>query len=285
MSDGFVYTEYGRYFEQEEEKKKASDKKFKVLKILVLILSAVLIINVVLYAIVFPCFSPANVVFTGLTNISASDILKNSGMDLTTPWVSFDKKELESRLASNPALDSETLKIEKKFPDQVLVYVNERVPVVLSLMNIDNRTRTVQIDKNGVVFSTTNIGNIGQIPLVTGLELEKVSEGFHISATYKPLLDRIAAIAEVNPVYLSALSEIHVKPLASGNYELIVYPIHSRVRVIADRSLSEETLRSMLLVLDFIDSVDSDITEIDMRYGSMSYKKAGKTNNQEVHRE
>ena len=69
MSDGFVYTEYGRYFEQEEEKRKASDKKFKILKILVIILSVVLILNVVFYAVVFPCFSPAHVVIKGLENI------------------------------------------------------------------------------------------------------------------------------------------------------------------------------------------------------------------------
>ena len=282
MSDGFVYTEYGRYFEQEEEKKKAADKKFKILKILVIVLAAFLVINVILYAVVFPCFSPAHVVFSGLNNISATDVLKKSGMDLTSTWISFDKKEFESRLASNPALDAETLKVEKKFPDQVLVHVSERVPVILSLMNIDGRTRTVQIDKSGVVFSTADIGNTGQIPLVTGLELEKVSEGFHIASRYKPLLDRISAIAEINPVYFSALSEIHVQPLASGNYELVVYPIHSRVRVVTDRSLSEETLRYMLVVLDFIDSVDSDVAEVDMRYGSISYKKAEKNDNQEV---
>ena len=88
MSDGFVYTEYGRYFEQEEEKRKAADKKFKILKILVLILSVVLILNVVLYAVVFPCFSPAHVVITGLENISENDVLKKSGMDLSVIDVS-----------------------------------------------------------------------------------------------------------------------------------------------------------------------------------------------------
>ncbi|MCR4939132.1 MAG: FtsQ-type POTRA domain-containing protein [Treponemataceae bacterium] len=285
MSDGFVYTEYGRYFEQEEKKQKAADKKFKVLKILVLALSAFLIVNVVLYAVVFPCFSPAHVVFSGLEKLEANDVLKQSGMDLAVPWMSFDKKEFEARLASNPALDSESIKVEKKFPDQVLVQVSERIPVIVSLMNIDGRTRTVQIDKNGVVFSSAGAYGLGQVPLITGLELERVSEGFHISSEYKALLDRVATISASNPVYFSALSEIHVQPLASGGYELIMYPIHSRVRVITDHSLSEETLRYMLVVLDIVDSFDPDVTEIDMRYGSISYKKAGRNSNPEDIRE
>ena len=285
MSDGFVYTEYGRYFEEEERRMKSVDKKFKVLKILVLALSAFLILDVVLYAVVFPCFSPAHVVFSGLNNVSANDVLRDSGMDLTTSWISFDKNEFAARLASNPALDADSLMVEKKFPDQVLVHVSERMPVVLSLMNLDGRTRTVQIDKNGVVFSSAGFRNSTAVPLVTGLELEKVTEGFHIASTYKPLLDQITSLAESNAVFFSALSEIHVQPLASGSYELVMYPIHSRTKVITDRSLSEETLRYMLVVLDVIDSVDTDIEEVDMRYGSISYKKAGKRGSLEEIRE
>ena len=275
MSDGFVYTEYGRYFEQEEKRQKAVDKKFRVLKILVLALSAFLILDVVLYAVVFPCFSPAHIVFSGLKTLSEKEILRDCGMELSTSWLSFDKDEFASRLASNPALDADSIKVEKKFPDQVLVHASERMPVVLSLMNLDGRTRTVQIDKNGVVFSSAGFQNTEAVPLVTGLELEKVTEGFHIASAYKPLLDQITVLAENNPMYFSALSEIHVQPLASGSYELVMYPIHSRTRVITDRSLSEETLRYMLVLLDVIDSVDTGVEEVDMRYGSISYKRAG----------
>ena len=276
MSDGFIYTEYEQYFEEEEKKQKAADKKFRILKILVLALSAFLIVNIVLYAVVFPCFSPPRIVFSGLKNLSEDKILRESGMDFSSSWISFDKNEFEARLASNPALDADNLKVEKKFPDQVLVHVSERVPVVTSMMNLNGKTRTVQIDKNGVVFTSADMGILRQIPLVTGLELEKISEGFHIATKYRSLLEQISSIAAAYPVYLSALSEIHVRTLATGSYELVIYPIHSRVRVVTDHSLSEEALRYMLLVLDFIDSVDSDVTEIDMRYGSVSYRNAEK---------
>ena len=280
MSDGFVYTEYGRYFEQEEEKRKASDKKFKILKILVIILSVVLILNVVFYAVVFPCFSPAHVVIKGLENISDSEVLKRSGMDLSVPWASFDKKEFESRLVSNPLLDAESIKIEKKFPDQVLVHVSERVPVALSLVNVDGRTKVVQIDKNGVVI-TGSRGNTNHVPLLTGLELENVSEGFRISPKYKQLLDRIAYLSKTDPGYLSAISEIHAHSLSSGNYELIVYPINMSLHILADRSLSDDCWRKMLLLFDFMDSVDPDVTEVDTRFGSISYKKVAKIENEE----
>ena len=64
-----------------------------------------------------------------------------------------------------------------------------------------------------------------------------------------------------------------------------MYPIHSRTRVITDRSLSEETLRYMLVVLDVIDSVDTDVEEVDMRYGTISYKRADKRSGLEGTRE
>jgi len=276
MSDGFVYTEYGRYFEQEEEKKKASDKKFKILKILVLVLSLVLMLNVVLYAVVFPCFSPARVVFSGLEHISDSEILKKSGMDCSVTWASFDKKEFESRLASNPVLDAESIKVEKKFPDQILVHASERVPVAVSLMNIDGRTRAVQIDKNGVVFSNNNFAFSDQVPLITGLELDKVTEGFRISPTYRSLLERIVAIDEIEPDYFSEFSEIHVRQLSSGSYELVLYPIYKRIRVITDKSFGDESLRGMSIVINLMHSIESGVDEIDARYGVISYKKDGK---------
>lgn len=274
MSDGFAYTEYRTYFEEESQKQKTVDRKFRLLRILVVVLAAIIIVNVILYAVVFPCFSMPHVVFSGLKNISETDLLKQSGMDFSGTWLSFDKKEFESRLAGCAAIETESIKVEKKFPDQILVHVTERSPVAFSLMNIDGHTQSVQIDRNGVVFNPVRGAVSTSVPLITGLELENVSEGFHIAAGYRTLLRKISDIMESNPVYLSALSEIHVRTLASGNYELVLYPIHSHVRVVTDHSFSEETLKNMMLVLDVIDNIDSDIAEIDMRYGSISYIKA-----------
>jgi len=91
----------------------------------------------------------------------------------------------------------------------------------------------------------------------------------------RPLLDRLSVIADTCPKYLNALSEIHVVPSASGSYDLILYPVHVPVKVITDRNLDEESLQYMMVLLDVIKTMDSDIQEVDMRYGSVVYKTAG----------
>ena len=52
----------------------------------------------------------------------------------------------------------------------------------------------------------------------------------------------------------------------------MMYPLQSKVRFLTDRTLTEETLQYMMVVLDIIESVEPDVTEVDMRYGTISYK-------------
>ena len=52
----------------------------------------------------------------------------------------------------------------------------------------------------------------------------------------------------------------------------MLYPIQNHVRVLADRSLNEEALKRMLVILDVVKSIELNVSEIDLRYGSVSYR-------------
>ena len=41
-----------------------------------------------------------------------------------------------------------------------------------------------------------------------------------------------------------------------------------------DRTFDEKTLQYMMVILDVIDSVEPDVVEVDMRYGTISYEKS-----------
>ena len=87
-------------------------------------------------------------------------------------------------------------------------------------------------------------------------------------------MEQINDIWEINPAYFNALSEIRIIPTDFGSYELMLYPMQSQVRFLVDRTFDEITLQYMMVILDVIDSVEPDVVEVDMRYGTVSYKKA-----------
>ena len=88
----------------------------------------------------------------------------------------------------------------------------------------------------------------------------------------RPLMEQIAEIQSTNPEYFSVLSEIRVVSKEYGSYELELYPVHSRIKVLTDRTLSLEALQYMMVVLDVINSMQSDVSVVDLRYGSISYR-------------
>lgn len=268
MSDGYAFTNFSSYYAEET---KNTDRKTKLLKILVVVLTVVLATEALLYAVIFPCLSPVQVTVYGLENMTPEAVLEESGMNLSEGFLHFGAAEFKSRLESVSAIENVT--VQKKFPDQIIVEAKERVPVAFSLVSRGGKTVSVQIDKNGVVFTSAVKSAADSVPLLSGIDLDATSEGLGIPAMYRPLLAEISEIAEKKSPYFSALSEIHVQPTVSGSYELVLYPIHSHVRVLTDRSFNEQKLQYMMVVLDVLDSMDAGVNEVDMRYGTVSYTK------------
>ena len=61
-------------------------------------------------------------------------------------------------------------------------------------------------------------------------------------------------------------------PNEFGNYELALFPAQSKIKVLTDRALNEEALKYMMVVLDVVNQIGSEVSEVDLRYGSVSIK-------------
>ena len=87
-------------------------------------------------------------------------------------------------------------------------------------------------------------------------------------------MNDIAAMSSLPQNYFVGISEIQVIPKEYGGYELAVYPIHTKARVLTDRALNEDSLKYMMITLEVIKRIaPEDVFEIDIRYGEVSYKK------------
>ena len=272
MSD-VVFTDFEDFVTVSgSDKSEKKDKKVFLVKILVFVLAVLLFVELIISMVLVPCFSKPSITVSGLKSASQQEFTELLGSMKTSSWLRFDTQRAASLLSSVPYIDS--VDVSKVFPDRVIVSVKERVPVAKTVINNGGRYISVQIDKNGVLFTGNRQKSDTdyEIPLVSGLPVEKFREGMSIPANYPVLLDQIETVRSRSQKYFAAISEIQVVQKEYGNYELVLYPVHKHVRVLTDRSLNEEALKYMMVVLDVVDSIEPDVSEIDLRYGSVSYR-------------
>lgn len=253
-----------------EEKKDGKVVFFKVIAILFMIFLG---IEAVIYAFLVPCFGIPRVEYRGLETIS-SDLLEEKLEPMATDsWNKFNPSRAVALLSTVSGIES--VSVDKKFPDQVVISVRERVAVANSIVFENGRSKSVQIDENGVVF-TANSDALAQdtsIPLVTGIPSENLVEGMRLPSKYRVLMEQISQIRSLPQKYFAVISEIQIVPKEFGNYELALYPAFSKVRVLTDPQLNEDAIKCMMVVLDVVNSIEADVSEVDLRYGSVSYKK------------
>ena len=255
------------------QNKKTGDKKITLLKVIVLVLALLLLLEAVLYTLVIPCLAPAKVRLYGLTTISTKQVSSIIQPMNSKTWAQFNCQEACSLLSSVPGID--TVIIDKHFPDKVDIQIKERKPVAKTIVTIDNHLTPVQIDANGVLFPAITSDAIVDkaVPLVSGLPVDNVQGGMRIPEKYRSLMEQISDIQSLSQNYFAAISEIQVVPKEYGNYELVLYPVNSRIKVLTDRTLNEDALKYMMVVLDVVNSIEPDVSEVDLRYGSVSYRK------------
>lgn len=274
MSDLSLLAEFDSFEISDKYKAEKDAKFFKWIKILVGALAAVFLLELAVYKIVNPSLNVPKIVFTGNKNYTDADLEETISELCNQNFFAFDTDAAGSRLSALSGIES--VKIEKAFPDKIRISVTERESVAMIFLTEDERTVPIQIDKNGVLFSNINseIVEDGSVPIVSGIPVEHLTSGMRIPAKYRVLIDQIAKIQSLPQKYFAAVSEICVVPKTYGNYELMLIPVNSRIKVLTGRSLNEAALQYMMVVLDVVNSIEPDVTEIDLRYDSISYRSA-----------
>ena len=270
MSDSMTYSDIRNFMVDEQQKVPQADRKFRALKFIVGALCLILLVEVVLYTVVIPSKAPVKISFTGLQMYSPEEMCRILNANTNQTWSSFDSAQAAAVLADCPWIES--VSVEKKFPDSVAISVKERVPVAATLLNLNGKTVPVQIDESGVLFSAKAGASISHLPLISGLPVENFKDGMGLPSIYKNFIGQLAKIQRLPQKYLATISEIHLNAKEYGGFDLILYPVHSHTRVLMDRTFSEDSLQYMVVVLDVVNSIGSNIYEIDLRYGSVSFR-------------
>ena len=263
------------YFPEEktdEAQEDSADKKIKAIKIIFAILCFLLVGELIVYKYILPSFSSPKISVTGLSSYTPEDFAEKLAPFSNANWFDFDVDQAAAVISNDAGIDS--VVVEKHFPDKILIKVEERKPVAMIFLMDNGISSALEIDKNGVIFPqrAAEVNDNSYMPIISGLPVEYMAQGMRIPLKYRPLIDQIARIKSLPQQYFASVSEICVLPKDTGNYELALIPAQAKVKVLTDRSLNEEALKYMMIVLDVVNQLGSNVTEVDLRYGSVSYK-------------
>lgn len=273
VSDDYLQKDYflDTEIQEKNEDEVRAEKKVKIIKVVFCVLCFLLIGELIGYKYIMPSFSSPKITVSGQKNYSAEEIATKLLIMNSTNWFDFDVGQAAAILSSEAGIDN--VIVEKKFPDKIYISIEERVPVAVTFIDNNGVSVPMQIDKNGVLFpgKKTAMPDSNEAPIVSGLPVEYMSSGMRIPSKYRPLIEQIAKINALPQKYFASVSEICVIPKEYGNYELALIPAQSKVKVLTDRALNEDALKYMMVVLDVVKQIDTNVSEVDLRYGSVSY--------------
>lgn len=255
-----------------DENEIKSDRRLKIIKIIFCVLCFLLLGELIVYKYILPCFASPKITVTGNQSYKAEEIASLLLPLDTSSWLNFNVEDAVALISADSGIDR--VSVEKHFPDKITVKVQERTPVAVMFVMENGHSVPVQIDRNGVLFKGKKSNEKDDnriIPIISGVPVEYMAQGMRIPNIYKPLFDQISTINNLPQKYFASISEICVLPNDFGNYELELIPSHSKVKVRTDRSLNEDALKYMIVVLDVVNQIGTDVDKIDLRYGSVSY--------------
>jgi len=217
----------------------------------------------------FRPFSRVDII--GAENTAREEILARAGFTADLSYVSADVNVMEKAIAG--IISIESVRVFKRLPGRLQIIIQERQPVASAFVTIEDRTVPVLFDSKGVVYrigsEKKNEFLSGVLPVISGLEIRAPYLGERISGLYIPLLEEIERLKVSNPVLLRMISEIKIDRKNFDNFDLILYPIHQKIKVrLSD--LNEDRLQYNLLFIDLL-SDGRGIESFDSRSGIASY--------------
>ena len=204
-----------------------------------------------------------------IAGLERQDILRAAGIDDTSSYISTNVTEVQAKLANLLLVESAV--VIKRFPDKLSIFLKPRQAAAVALANTDNGQVPLYVDRQGVFFKTGEAGlQEAVLPILSGFENPMLN--MRLPQTLVPLVESLCEIASSSPELLAAISEIRIERKVWEGFDLVLYPVHSSIKVRMENKISEDDLRYMLLILNVFDESSQKPAEIDFRSGIGSYR-------------
>ena len=205
---------------------------------------------------------------SGYQGIGREEILAVAGINESSSFFSTDAGTIEQALMGISSLQS--VKVFKYFPGRLHIALEDRRPLACALANQNGETVTVVFDSQGVIFDAGEAALPSMLPLVSGIIIDSPYPGMKLPPLFIPFFTELEKIKLSSPELLNAVSEIKITRKPFDGFDLVLYPVHKRIKVRLSE-LNEDLLRYALLMVDVLSLREEGIDTLDFRSGIASY--------------
>ena len=209
---------------------------------------------------------------SGYDELDRTEILTKAGINESSSYFSSDARAIEKALLGFSTIES--ARVYKHFPGRLQILLEGRQAVASAFSVINGKTVPVLFDSQGVVFqiggAEKDASFPGGLPVISGLVIEDPFPGMRLPVIFLAFFEELEKIKNSAPELLAAISEIKINRKPFDSFDLILYPVHKKIKVRLSE-LNEELLRYTLLMVDVLTSKEDGIESLDFRSGIASY--------------
>ena len=204
--------------------------------------------------------------------LSNNDILKLAELEGNLYYFSINTVQIKDKLLQHSLI--KTAEVKKIFPALLYIKVAERVPLGMALVNSSGKTIPVVFDEEGVIFEIGKSVSDYKIPVISGLKFVDIRLGLKLPDELVLYLVELKKLKETTPALFEQISEIKFVNKNNLSYEVLLYPLSTKVRVRTENTINDNLIKQIFVVLDIIEKngLESEMNELDFRSGQVVFK-------------
>jgi hypothetical protein len=242
-----------------------------VLRLTAVALGILVVWEILLQTLIVPSLRIQQIDIQGQPAMSVRDLLDAVGLEANPLYFHVVEADLQVRLERIPTVRS--AKVEKQFPDHLLIVLTARQPLVQTIINSDNSI--VLIDEDGVAYDRVPPKVAYDLPVLSGLELRNFTPGTRLPAFIGPFLHDLAELKSKTPALFQAFSEFRLVPKLGQDVEILAYAVEKAVPIRINPRIDAQGATYMLRSLNMYGSVQgfAGVSELDFRAKDIIVKK------------
>ncbi len=204
-----------------------------------------------------------------------SEIIRITGLSGNSNYFDVKSDLIKQRLLTVPSIKSVTVK--KIFPSKIYIRIENRVPVGVCFIKSAGGMVPAAVGESGILFPVSNRLDTADFPVISGIDIPSLAKGARLPLPLCSFLEDLESIRTASPELFSLISEIKFVKKNGMDYDVVLFPVNSKIRVRIGKDLDIKTLKYIIMMLDVIakQPAMSNLKEIDMRSGEVVYRMRG----------
>ena len=245
--------------------------------VLVLLLILTIIFEILFHFYVAPSLTIKKIEISSskALGMSNNEIIKITGLSGTSNYFDVKSDSIKQRLLAVSSIKSVTVK--KIFPSKIFIKIENRVPVGVCFIKSAGGMIPAAVGEKGILFPVSKHLNAADFPIISGIDVPSLKKGARLPLPLCSFLEDLESIRIASPELYSLISEIKFVKKNGMDYDVVLFPVNSKIRVRIGKELNIKTLKYIIMMLDVIakQPAMSNLKEIDMRSGEVVYRMQG----------